>query len=168
MKVQYLSPTLQKCSRSVIVKWACLGLWQLTVSLSLVFSPLSSVLTLRTLDFWAAILSLTLPRMLAAFTPTGVFGFYAGLNILAFLMILFFMPETKQRTLEELDYTFGVTTRRHAQFQATEQIPWWFRKWVLMKKGEPEPQLYHFEDTATFNSYTGGSSRPNEEAGVKV
>jgi MFS family permease len=27
--------------------------------------------------FWAAVLSITFPRMLAAFTPTGAFGFYA-------------------------------------------------------------------------------------------
>ena len=111
---------------------------------------------------------MTLPRMLAAFTPTGVFGFYAGLNVVAFFMILFFMPETKQRTLEELDYTFGVTTRRHAQFQAKEQIPWWFRKWVLFRKGEPEPQLYHFEDTAT-STYTGGMEKyRHDDLGVKV
>ena len=27
--------------------------------------------------FWAAVLSITFPRLLAAFTPTGAFGFYA-------------------------------------------------------------------------------------------
>lgn len=83
--------------------------------------------------------------MLAAFTPTGVFGFYAGLNILAFFMIFFFLYETKQRTLEELDYVFGVPTRTHAKFQGTKQFPWWFRRWVLMRKGEVEPELYHFD-----------------------
>lgn len=84
--------------------------------------------------------------MLAAFTPTGVFGFYAGLNVTAFFMIFFFMPETKQRTLEELDYVFGVPTRTHAAFQSGKQFPWWFRRWILQRKGEPEPQLYHFDD----------------------
>ncbi|RMY63576.1 hypothetical protein D0864_12596 [Hortaea werneckii] len=97
-------------------------------------------------NFWAAILSMSLPRMLAAFTPTGTFGFYAGLNVLAFFMILFFLPETKQRTLEELDYVFGVSTRKHAAFELNEQIPWWFGKWILRRKGLPEPQLYHFQD----------------------
>lgn len=53
-----------------------------------------------------------------------------------------------ERTLEELDYVFGVTTRRHAQFQATEQAPWFFKRWLLWKRDLPEPQLYHFEDTA--------------------
>jgi len=95
---------------------------------------------IATIDFWASVLSISLPRILAAFGSAGTFGFYAGLNVVAFFLILFFLPETKQRTLEELDYVFGVTTRRHASFQAKEQIPWWFRRWILMKKGEPEPQ----------------------------
>jgi hypothetical protein len=83
---------------------------------------------------------------LDVFTPTGTFGFYAGLNIVAFFLIFFFLPETKQRTLEELDYVrvrevrhsrisftdtwskvFGVPTRQHAAFQVGKQFPWWFR-----------------------------------------
>lgn len=49
--------------------------------------------------FWAAVLSITFPRMLSAMTPVGAFGFYAGLNIVALVMIFLFLPETKQRTL---------------------------------------------------------------------
>jgi MFS family permease len=49
--------------------------------------------------FWAAVLSITFPRMLAAMTPVGAFGFYAGLNIIALIMIFLWLPETKQRTL---------------------------------------------------------------------
>ena len=74
--------------------------------------------------FWAAVLSISFPAILAAFTPTGAFGFYAGyeedvhrtfgalanesrrLNVIAFFMIFLFVPETKQRTLEELDSIF--------------------------------------------------------------
>lgn len=46
--------------------------------------------------FWAAILGLTFPRMLRAMTPAGAFFFYGGLNILAFIFIFLFVPETKQ------------------------------------------------------------------------
>lgn len=59
----------------------------------------------------------------------------------------------RQRTLEELDYVFGVTTRRHASFQAFEMFPWWFRRWVLWRRGEPMPQLYHFEDAANARKF---------------
>jgi hypothetical protein len=33
------------------------------------------------------------------------------------------------------------------------------RRWVLFRKGEPEPQLYHFEDTAVINQYTPGPEK---------
>jgi hypothetical protein len=108
-------------------------------------------------DFWGAILSISLPRMLAAFTPTGVFGFYAGLNIIAFFLIFFFLYETKQRTLEELDYVFGVPTRTHAKFQGSKQFPWWFRRWVLQRKGEVEPELYHFDSAGLRDEYAEGN-----------
>lgn len=52
--------------------------------------------------FWAAVLSITFPKILETFTEVGAFGFYAGLNVAAFIMIFFFVPETKQRTLEEV------------------------------------------------------------------
>jgi MFS family permease len=42
--------------------------------------------------FWAAVLSITFPRLLQAFGPTGAFGFYAGLNLVAFVMIFLFVP----------------------------------------------------------------------------
>src|SRR6201994_2707407 len=46
-------------------------------------------------NFWAATLALTFPRMLKALKPQGAFGFYAGLNIIALLMIFSWLPETK-------------------------------------------------------------------------
>jgi len=52
------------------------------------------------------------------------------------------MPETKQRTLEELDYIFAVPTTVHMKYQATKNLPWWIRKYILRRKGEAKPQLY--------------------------
>lgn len=43
-------------------------------------------------------LSLTFPSLLAKITPTGAFCFYAGLNILAFVLILLLVPETRVST----------------------------------------------------------------------
>ncbi|KAJ5048539.1 hypothetical protein NUH16_007044 [Penicillium rubens] len=77
-------------------------------------------------NFWASVLSLTFPWMLRAFSPQGAFGFYAGLNLVAFALIFFFMPETMQRSLEELDYV----------------LPWWIKKYVLMRKDAVCPELY--------------------------
>lgn len=40
-------------------------------------------------------LTLTFPMLLHKLGPTGAFGFYAGLNVLAFVVIFFLVPETK-------------------------------------------------------------------------
>jgi len=96
--------------------------------------------------FWAFVLGLTWPRMEAAMTTTGAFGFYAGLNLTAFVMIFFWVPETKQRTLEELDYVFAVPTVRHMMYQLKEALPYWFRRYVARDKTATLPPLYHFDD----------------------
>lgn len=101
-------------------------------------------------NFWAAVLGLTFPRMLLAFTAQGSFGFYAALNIIALIAIFLFLPETSKRSLEELDYVFAVSTRRHAKYQLTEVLPWWIQRYVLRKKGLSSPQLYHFNSQEAY------------------
>ncbi|KAK1624693.1 hypothetical protein BDP81DRAFT_106492 [Colletotrichum phormii] len=98
-------------------------------------------------NFWASVLSLTLPRMLIAMTSTGVFCFYAGLNLVALALIFLFVPETKQKSLEELDYVFSVPERTHASYQLKTVLPWWIKRWVFQKKGARCPDLYHDENS---------------------
>ncbi|KAH8599210.1 putative polyol transporter 5 [Bisporella sp. PMI_857] len=98
-------------------------------------------------NFWATVVSITFPRQLRAFGVPGAFSFYAAMNMIALFLIFCFLPETKQRSLEELDYVFGVTTRRHASYQLFTVFPWWFKRWVLFRKSTPPcPELYHFEE----------------------
>jgi len=96
-------------------------------------------------NFWASVLSLSFPYMLNAFTPQGAFGFYAALNLLALVLIFLFMPETKQRSLEELDYVFAVPVRTHARYQLTQVLPWFFRRWILLRKDAVCAELYRQE-----------------------
>ncbi|KAG5984132.1 hypothetical protein E4U55_005931 [Claviceps digitariae] len=100
-------------------------------------------------NFWASVLSLTFPRMLIAMTPTGAFGFYAGLNLVALVLIFLFVPETKQKTLEELDYVFAVPDRTHARYQLGTVLPWWCRKWFLGRRGEKCPPLHRDHASAS-------------------
>jgi MFS family permease len=79
-------------------------------------------------------LGLTFPSLLAKVTPTGAFCLYAGLNMLSFLVIFFVVPETKRRTLEELDVVFSVSTTRHAAYQTRVWLPWWFKRNVLWQR----------------------------------
>ncbi|KAL4755371.1 hypothetical protein BDW72DRAFT_200030 [Aspergillus terricola var. indicus] len=94
---------------------------------------------------WAAVLSITFPRMLAALTPQGAFGFYAGLNIIALFMIFLWVPETKQRTLEELDYIFAVPTRTHMRYQLFQVLPWWIKRYIFLRKDVRLEPLYTFD-----------------------
>ena len=84
--------------------------------------------------------------MLAAMDTVGVFGFYAGTNIIALIMIFLWLPETKQRTLEELDYIFAVPTRIHMRYQLTQFLPWFIQRWVFFRKGAVLKPLYHFDN----------------------
>ncbi|ERT00947.1 hypothetical protein HMPREF1624_02182 [Sporothrix schenckii ATCC 58251] len=97
-------------------------------------------------NFWASILSLTLPRMLSAMQPAGVFGFYAGLNLVALFLIFIAVPETKQKSLEELDYIFAVPNRIFAKYQLSTVLPWWIKRWIFWERTAKCPDLYHDEN----------------------
>jgi hypothetical protein len=63
-------------------------------------------------------------------------------------MIFFLVPETKQRTLEELDYVFAVPTSMHSRYQLKKAAPYWFKRNFLRRKVNLEP-LYQFDHVAT-------------------
>ncbi|KAF2465801.1 uncharacterized protein BDR25DRAFT_378490 [Lindgomyces ingoldianus] len=90
-------------------------------------------------------LTLSFPSLLAKITPTGAFAFYAGLNVLAFIMIFFLVPETMQRTLEELDFIFGVPTGRHIAYQLRTWLPWWIKKYIFFQRKAQLKPLYQLE-----------------------
>ncbi|RDK37686.1 hypothetical protein M752DRAFT_330259 [Aspergillus phoenicis ATCC 13157] len=94
------------------------------------------------------ILSFTWPMLLRAFKPQGAFGWYAAWCVIGWFLVLLFVPETKELTLEELDQVFSVSTRKHASYQLKNA--WWhFRVWVLRQKLEPLPKFYeHAENLA--------------------
>jgi len=96
--------------------------------------------------FWAAVLSITFPRMLLALTPTGAFGFYAGLNVIAFCLIFLFVPETKQRTLEELDQVFSVPVNVFAKYQMTKTLPYFIKRWIFFNRRATLEPLYHVDE----------------------
>ncbi|KAJ7502799.1 hypothetical protein B0H11DRAFT_1711553, partial [Mycena galericulata] len=107
--------------------------------------------------FFAAVLSVTFPRILSTFTEVGAFGFYAGLNVVAFVMIFLLLPETKQRTLEELDHVFAVPTSKHMSYQVYTYLPYFFKRWVLFNKNATLEPLYNFEEVESITVFEKGS-----------
>lgn len=95
--------------------------------------------------FWAAVLGITFPYLLRSTGTVGAFGCYAGFNFVALIMIFFFVPETKQRTLEELDYVFAVPTSRFASYQVRFALPYGIKRWILWRRDAELKPLYHFD-----------------------
>lgn len=118
--------------------------------------------------FWAAVLSISFPRILRAFTPTGAFGFYAALNVTAFVLIFLFVPETKQRTLEELDYVFAVPSRTHMKYQLFKSLPWWFNTYILRRKGLVLEPLYQFDGSTAADQEHAVRKRDKVGDGIKT
>ena len=82
-------------------------------------------------------------------------------------MIFLFVPETKQRTLEELDYVFAVPTHRHVQYQCTEVLPWYLKRWVMFQKGAVCPELYTFDGAVAEDQRRASRAVPKVSAEAK-
>ncbi|KAK3215978.1 hypothetical protein GRF29_8g1765939 [Pseudopithomyces chartarum] len=91
-------------------------------------------------NIWASALSLTFPALLSTLGSQESFMLYAVLNVVALVLVFLFVPETRLKTLEELDQVFMVPTRRFVVYQVTEYLPWWFERYVLQRnKAELKP-----------------------------
>ncbi|KAK7424498.1 hypothetical protein QQX98_000463 [Neonectria punicea] len=97
---------------------------------------------------FAGILSLTFPRMKTVMTPTGAFGFYAGLNLIAWFMIFCFVRETKQLTLEELDQVFSVPTKSYIGYELKVWLPYFIKRHILRKNIVKPPPIIEKAETA--------------------
>lgn len=100
--------------------------------------------------FFNFILAFTWPRLKNAFKPQGAFGWYAAWNIVGFFLVLWFLPETKGLTLEELDEVFGVSLRKHAHYR-TKELIYNIRRVVLRQNPTPLPPLYSHQRMAVTN-----------------
>ncbi|KAI8684559.1 MFS domain-containing protein [Fusarium falciforme] len=118
--------------------------------------------------FWAAVLSITFPLMLDRLHAIGAFGLYSGFNFIALIMIFLWLPETKQRTLEELDYIFAVPTRVFMKYQVTKALPWWIRRWILFQRNVTLEPLYQFDVGEPEDSHSTDAGYENDKAKVEL
>jgi hypothetical protein len=109
-------------------------------------------MSLATATTWLfnAILSITWPSLVQAFKPQGAFSWYACWNIIGFFGVLFLVPETKGKTLEELDQVFGVRSRDHAAY-GLRQFFWFFKRYLLRQDIPPE-KLYDEQEVEHHDS----------------
>ncbi|KAM5344415.1 hypothetical protein ACJ41O_012951 [Fusarium nematophilum] len=97
---------------------------------------------------FAGVLSLTFPRMRTVMTPTGAFGFYAGLNLIAWFMIFCFVRETKQLTLEELDQVFSVPTKQFIGYELKVWLPYFVKRHIFRQRIAKPPPIIEKADTS--------------------
>ncbi|KAL4960702.1 uncharacterized protein BDV14DRAFT_138355 [Aspergillus stella-maris] len=90
------------------------------------------------------VLAITWPSLRIAFTDQGAFSWYAGWCIVGWFLVLMFMPETKGKTLEELDQVFSVSTRFHAKY-GLRQVPYFIKRYIF-RKDVPKEVLYERDD----------------------
>ena len=91
-----------------------------------------------TANSWAAVLSLTFPRILTALGSQGAFLLYAFLNVVALVLVFLLLPETRLKTLDELDEVFSVPSRTFIKYQTMEYLPWTVKRYVM---GQKEAEL---------------------------
>ncbi|KAI1441126.1 hypothetical protein F5Y02DRAFT_431428 [Annulohypoxylon stygium] len=90
---------------------------------------------------FAGLIQMFFPRIYARLDDGGSLGLFAGLNLLAFILVFLFVEETKRRSLEDLDLIFAVRKRQFVHHQVTKYLPWFFRRYVLGRR-ERKPFLY--------------------------
>ena len=73
-----------------------------------------------------------------------------------FLQPSFLFKETKQRTLEELDYVFAVPTSRHVSYQAKTFLPYFIQRYVFFRDVELKP-LYNFDEVESITVFEKGA-----------
>ncbi|KAF6828555.1 hypothetical protein CPLU01_08424 [Colletotrichum plurivorum] len=90
---------------------------------------------------FAGLLSMFYPRINSGLGEDGSLYLFAGLNILALVLVFLLLEETKRRSLEDLDLVFAVSKRKFMHHQVFRYLPWFFKRYFLRKE-YPQPSLY--------------------------
>ncbi|PVI07261.1 H(+)-myo-inositol cotransporter [Periconia macrospinosa] len=98
--------------------------------------------------FFNAVLSITWPSLQSQFGSQGAFGWYAAWNVVGWWLVLLFMPETKSKTLEELDQVFSIPTHIHAAY-GLRQIPYFIKRYILRRKDVVPEDLFEMDRSAS-------------------
>ncbi|KAK8006382.1 hypothetical protein PG991_012679 [Apiospora marii] len=101
--------------------------------------PIGMSLATATTWFFNAVLSLTWPSIVQSWTAQGAFSWYAAWNLVGWVLVLLFVPETKEKTLEELDAVFNVPLRRIARYGVDQFFYFWGHYVLRRDLAAPKP-----------------------------
>lgn len=90
----------------------------------------------------AGILVLVFPMLMHRIGITASLSIFAGLNLVAFVLVYLFVPETRRRTLEELQYTFDLPTRLHVKYRRVYIRRYFFENvWQFVRGEKVKPPV---------------------------
>ncbi|KAL8824380.1 MAG: hypothetical protein Q9191_005092 [Dirinaria sp. TL-2023a] len=103
-------------------------------SMPLYVRDLGMSMATATLWLFNFLLAVTFPSFEDTFGKAGAFGYYSAWCVVGWFLIFFFVVETKDLSLEQLDARFEIHTREHIQW-ARNEFAWAFRYYILQRKG---------------------------------
>lgn len=80
--------------------------------------------------------------MRTGLSTRGLFGFFAGMNVIAFVLVYFLVEETRWVSLEDLEVIYGHPKADFVRYQLTEHLPWFIRKYVFFRRSAEKPPTY--------------------------
>ncbi|KAI5928028.1 sugar transporter-domain-containing protein [Camillea tinctor] len=101
--------------------------------------PIGMSLATATTWLFNAVISLTWPSMVQSWTEAGAFSWYAAWNLAGWVMVLLFVPETKEKTLEELDAVFDVPLRSTMRYGIAQVLYFWNHHIFRRNVAPPRP-----------------------------
>ncbi|KAI1210457.1 uncharacterized protein F4807DRAFT_67183 [Annulohypoxylon truncatum] len=113
--------------------------------------PIGMSLATATTWLFNSVISLTWPALTLAWTPQGAFSWYAAWNIAGFFLVLFFVPETKEKTLEELDAVFSVPLRRFMRYGLSQFFYFWNH--YIFQRNVPAPKVPTIADDIVYTEH---------------
>lgn len=121
--------------------------------------PIGMSLATATTWFFNALLSLTWPSMVQSWTTQGAFSWYATWNLIGWVLVLLFLPETKEKTLEELDAVFNVPLRSLMSYGVKQFFYFWGH--YVLRRDVPKPEAPTAANTVGYGK-VGRLTKENE------
>lgn len=76
---------------------------------------------------FAGILTILIPSMNREFKIEGTLGFFASMNVVAFILVWLFVEETKRLPLEELEKVYDNPKFDFAKYQLFTRLPYYMK-----------------------------------------
>ncbi|KAI1781165.1 hypothetical protein F4818DRAFT_31150 [Hypoxylon cercidicola] len=124
--------------------------------------PIGMSLATATTWLFNSVISLTWPAMVQAWTAQGAFSWYAAWNMAGFVLVLLFLPETKEKTLEELDAVFDVPLRSLVRYGIAQFFYFWGH-YVLRRDIAP-PKVPSAADEVAYSEHQFSKEQTHDGA----